>query len=155
MDGEHIGDLRDDAIGLFQRGDFTLASGQRSSWKIECDALTPSDWDGLAAMLADRLPYSFSVVVGVPRGGIPFEKALTAHIDLRSRHTLVVDDVWTTGGSMARFIENQRGAWYMLDQPHMRAVAFARNPVPADVTAVFYMARVSADMVQSDGQAQP
>ena len=30
---------------LFQQGDFTLHSGERSGFKIECDALTSHDWD--------------------------------------------------------------------------------------------------------------
>lgn len=60
---------------LFRLGDFALASGSRSSWKIECDALTADDWRALAAMAVEVLP-PFARVVGVPRGGWPFMFAL-------------------------------------------------------------------------------
>jgi orotate phosphoribosyltransferase len=123
---------------LFQRGDFTLASGQKATWKIECDALTPADWHGLAAMLLDYLPYQFAAVYGVPRGGVPLAHALRpfcVHPTVSSV-VLVVDDVWTTGGSMQRFIDAdvQR---LMTRGAIGRAVVFARNPVPAGVTALF------------------
>lgn len=124
---------------LFQRGDFTLASGQKSLWKIECDALTKADWDALAVMLAERVePFSF--VYGVPRGGIPLADAIRKHSSGKATRALVVDDVWTTGGSMSRFIREKNG-----DDPHgawrpQRAVIFARNPVPDGVVALFTMA---------------
>lgn len=125
------------AINLFQRGDFTLASGQKATWKIECDALTPSDWAGLAAMAVERIALPFACVLGVPRGGLPFAEALTPYIDRDAGTTLVVDDIWTTGGSMERFINAGR-IW----RPVVRVVAFARNPVPPGVIAVFQMGRV-------------
>jgi hypothetical protein len=62
-------------VSLFQLGDFTLASGASSLWKIECDALTPEDWQALAQMAVEILP-PFGEVVGVPRGGVPFADAL-------------------------------------------------------------------------------
>jgi orotate phosphoribosyltransferase len=127
-------------MNLFQVGDFTLASEQKSTWKIECDALTEDDWDALAVMLVERLPRSFSGVTGVPRGGEPFARALKRFaikdIDRGPENTclLVVDDVWTTGKSMRRFMDS-------LDifYTPMRAVVFARNPVPPDVIALFQM----------------
>jgi hypothetical protein len=45
---------------LFQLGDFHLHSGQKSKYKINCDALTDEDWRTLAMMLVERLPL-FSV----------------------------------------------------------------------------------------------
>jgi len=35
--------------------------------KIECDALTNSDWMALAFMISERI--TFNKVVGIPRGG--------------------------------------------------------------------------------------
>lgn len=126
------------SASLFQRGDFTLASGQRSCFKIECDALTDEDWSTLALMLAERLP-EFHEVVGVPRGGLPLADALREHRTLdKDGPLLVVDDVWTTGGSMRRFTEN-----YHPDLEWIAAVAFARNPVPGWVTALWSVAASS------------
>jgi orotate phosphoribosyltransferase len=77
-------------VTLFQTGDFTLASGQKSTWKIECDALTPEDWAGLAAMAVQFLP-PFGAVLGVPRGGLPLARALEKYVT--SGSTLVVDEL--------------------------------------------------------------
>ena len=44
------------SLALFQLGDFTLASGQRSRWKIECDNLLAEDWQALAVIAAEILP---------------------------------------------------------------------------------------------------
>lgn len=97
-------------MGLFQTGDFVLRSGARSRWKIECDALTPEDWDALALMAIDILP-AFNKVEPVPRGGIPFAKALEkyAAVDLMPPLLLICEDVVTTGTSMER-IRDRRDA---------------------------------------------
>lgn len=124
--------------GLFQRGEFTLASGAKSSWKIECDALTDEDWQTLALMLVEVLP-PFGWVEGVPRGGLPLAAALRPHVT--SGPCLIADDVWTTGGSMNRYADGCAEAvmgW-------MGAVVFARGPLPTHplawpVTALFTMA---------------
>lgn len=123
---DHFGENRP----LFQTGDFTLASGVKSSWKIECDALTEADWAGLAAIAVTFLP-PFHAVEGVPTGGAPFATALAPY---RTNHglLLIADDVWTTGGSMHRFAEQQRQAWFGV-------VAFARNVPDYYVKAIFTM----------------
>lgn len=121
-------------MALFQRGNFTLASGLISPWKIECDALTNDDWHGLAVMLIERLPLPFETAVGVPRGGVPFAQALLEFANPFASTLLVVDDVWTTGGSMEKYISEQHP-----DRDIMRAVVFARKPPPANVTAIFTM----------------
>lgn len=126
--------MSDHWAALFQIGDFTLASGQKSSWKIECDALTKDDWAALALMLVERLPEPFSLVLGVPRGGLPFADALR-HYTANEGYVLVVDDVWTTGRSMQRYIDAdvQRVETHRIK----RAVAFARSPTPPGVVALF------------------
>lgn len=133
------------AVALFQTGDFTLASGARSTWKIECDALTEADWDGLAAMLVEFLPHPFEVVVGVPRGGEPLAKALLNYVVPKCGRWLVVDDVWTTGGSMERF-SGTLGAGIGPRRHPERAVIFARNPIPEGVTALFQMSKKPLDI---------
>lgn len=120
---------------LFQQGDFTLASGAKSTWKIECDALTDEDWDGLAAILVSHLFNPFSRVLGVPRGGLPLRRALTPYINHNVNRLLIVDDVWTTGSSMNEYIKSSTH-----NEPYIdRAVIFARSKVPSNVTALFQM----------------
>jgi orotate phosphoribosyltransferase len=90
-------------MALFQLGDFTLRSGAQSAWKIECDALTPDDWAALARMAFEILP-PFCTAAGVPRGGVPFAKALEHYSTGNGIHpVLVAEDVCTTGGSMEKF----------------------------------------------------
>lgn len=124
--------------GLFQLGVFKLASGKTSAWKIECDALADHEWDALAVMLISRLPLPFADVVGVERGGVPFANALRRYVDPAGHGVvLVVDDVWTTGGSLtAEAKERQRSN---PEELVIGAVAFARQPVKPWVTALFQM----------------
>lgn len=82
---------------LFTFGDFTLHGGERSCWKIDCDALTDGDLVTLARMIADAMP-TFGSVEGVPRGGLRIAEALQAHVT--AGPLLIVDDVFTTGASM-------------------------------------------------------
>lgn len=86
-------------------------------------------------MMVEHLPGPFGRVQGVPRGGLPLAAALDQYRDTRSSRLLVVDDVWTTGGSMRRFLI---GLWDMGPEI-MQAVVFARTPPPASVTALFTM----------------
>lgn len=103
---------------LFVKEEFTMHSGGKGTVKIECDALTPESWDGLAelAKVTGTLP-PFGEVVGVPRGGLPFAEALRPYATKGPR--LVVDDVWTTGRSM------REGMGFH----DVGLVAFARGPV--------------------------
>jgi orotate phosphoribosyltransferase len=117
-------------MGLFQFGDFLLASGKKSNFKIECDALTQEDWEAVAAIIAPKLP-KFGIVIGVPRGGLMFAEALRKYQDKWCSTFLYVDDVWTTGNSMLRIV-NQRAPW-------SGVVLFARGPVPDHVHALFQL----------------
>lgn len=112
--------------GLFQLGDFTLASGQKSRWKIECDALTDAGWECIAYLAAQITP-DFGVVIGVPTGGLPFARAMQKYVSPASLTRLVVDDVLTTGNSMKA----------MMQPGDFGLVAFARRPLPAGIGAVF------------------
>lgn len=107
-------------VDLFQTGVFALHSGERSSFKIDCDALTDGELTTLAGLLVPRLP-PYYAVEGVPRGGLRLAPIMREH---RSGNptdpVLIVDDVYTTGASM----EEQRG-----DRWAIGAVLFARRPV--------------------------
>ncbi len=88
-------------MSLFQTGNFTLASGEKSSWKIECDALTDTDWETLA-LIASKILSPFNEVEGVPTGGLAFAKALEKYTS-SAGGLLIAEDVVTTGGSMEKF----------------------------------------------------
>lgn len=107
-----------------------LASGRRSAFKVECDELTDEEVDAACDLLAMAM-VPFGSVAGVPHGGARVAASLARYVDPTSRVSLVVDDVWTTGGSMQRFMEaNHLNA-------HRGAVLFARGPVPPWVTALW------------------
>ncbi len=111
---------------VFQRGDFLLAGGSRSSWKIECDALTSEDWATLAMMAVEQ-GLTFSGALGVPRGGLLFAEALRPYVS--DGPVLIVDDVLTTGGSILRLMAEHPGS--------IGLVAFARGPLPGGVQALW------------------
>lgn len=119
---------------LFHHGRFKLHSGDWSSWKVECDALTPADWRTLAALVAERL--TFYAVVGVPRGGLPFAEALAPYVSDHGDSYLIVDDVLTSGPSMEEMRRAVDGASY--PNPRTRGVvAFARGQCPSWVQAIW------------------
>lgn len=113
---------------LFQQGSFTLASGLPSTWKVECDSLTPADWASLAHIAVERLGLQFVAVVGVPTGGLPFADALRKY-EGSWGPTLVVDDVLTTGVSIRTKMAEYHAS--------IGLVAFARGPLPPNVKAVW------------------
>lgn len=124
---------------LFQLGDVTLASGAKSHFKLECDALTDKDWECLAAMMA-KVVGPFSQVVGVPRGGLKLaDKLLVYQMARMSGPTLIVDDVLTTGGSMTRTLLERFDATDIVAGKVKGAVVFARGICPYWVTPLFQM----------------
>ena len=60
---------------LFMSGQYTFHAGQKSNWKIECDALKDADWETLASMIA-KMSDPFGGVIGIPTGGIKLANAL-------------------------------------------------------------------------------
>lgn len=101
-----MGDL---FMGVFQTGKFRLASGLVRNWKIECDEMQDSDWSTLAMMAAPLLP-SFTVAIGVPTGGEKWARALNEYACEGYGCRLIVEDVWTTGGSMRAFRDSLPGS---------------------------------------------
>jgi len=121
--------------GLFQRGDFTLHSGEKSGIKIDCDALTDADLDTIAWMLRDRLPL-FGRVEGVPTGGLKLAALMERYARPAQSGLLIVDDVLTSGGSM----EEQRAG-----RDAFGAVIFARRKPPSWVMPLFMVAPLLID----------
>lgn len=116
---------------LFNHGDFPLRSGGRSSFKIDCDALTGEDFATIAAQVAGRLRWKNTVNCG--GASRQFANALDVYnLPLVELPTLVVDDVWTTGATMRKEL-NVFGS-------RIGVVLFARTPITDErVTAVFTM----------------
>jgi len=107
-------------VNLFQRGNFVLAGGEKSRFKVDCDALTWDDIETLAKEIVRRLP-PFRQVEGVPNGGDRLAVALRGYASEQREHPLlIVNDLYTTGARM----EWQRGG-----RPALGAVIFARRPV--------------------------
>lgn len=114
-------------MDLFQSGNFTLASGAKSEWKIECDAISDNEWNTLAKMAVEILP-PFGSVEGVPTGAVKFADAL--RIYATQGPLLIAEDVVTTGGSMERF-RNGRDA--------IGVAVFSRGAHPDWVKPLFIM----------------
>lgn len=129
---------------LFQYGNFVLKSGMSTSWKIDCDALTESDWATLAFMAAHRLGlfrkgqrWHFDRVFSCGGAADNFARHLVVygmgngHCD--RGYALIAEDVVTTGDTM-KAVADKTGL------KRCRGVAvFARGrSVPAWVLPLFY-----------------
>jgi len=114
---------------LFKLGDFTLSSGKKTNFKIDCDALSDEDIETLAKIVSDV--YSFGVVLGIPTGGLRLAYALKQYATPSSDTILIVDDVLTTGNSMERAFK-QFQPQYVIG-----IVIFARGECPDWITPIF------------------
>lgn len=123
-------------MNLFQLGEFVLAAGQTSEFKLDCDALSDEDVATCAHLLAKRLP-PFKSVEGVPQGGLRLAEALREH-SLESAHSVIIaDDVFTTGYSIQKLVKLHQ----MQSRYYWQAgVIFARTALyPRWVTPLFVM----------------
>lgn len=119
-------------MNLFQICDITLNSGQKSDFKIECDALQKEDWECLAQMASKKI--KFKEVVSVPTGGDIFAECLQKYsIDDDNLPIVICDDVLTTGGSM------ERKKAELTDDNIIGIVAFARGECPDWIQTIFKM----------------
>jgi hypothetical protein len=116
-------------MNLFIKEDFISHAGLPLTWKVECDALTDTDYQALAKIVSEKI--NFKDVKGIPRGGIPFENALKQYASNDSSDPLLIcDDVYTTGTSMREVYED--GA--------IGIVVFARNEITDDwIKAIWQM----------------
>lgn len=119
-------------MSLFGLGNFTLASGLLSPFKIDCDYLTDGDIETVAWIINKNLKLKFRTVEGVPTGGLRLADALQQYATPNEPGVvLIVDDVWTTGGSMKKQRANRTSA--------IGAVIFARGPIEPWVLALWTM----------------
>lgn len=125
-------------MNLFQLEKITLHSGKISDFKIECDNLTEADWDTLA-YLGSRIVGSFSSVECIPRGGIPFAKAMEKYVGDKGPH-LVVDDVLTTGGSILKELKENCIGLVVFARGGSLALSSVRS-----IKAIFYMNEAAED----------
>ena len=108
-------------MNLFIKEDFISHAGLPLTWKVECDALDENDYEALAKIVSEKM--TFRDVKGIPRGGIPFEKALKPYCSNNDNDPLLIcDDVYTTGTSIREVYED--GA--------LGIVVFARNEIQDD-----------------------
>lgn len=115
-------------MSLFNWGKTKLSSGKFSPFKIDCDALTPSDWECLANLALCFLR-PFYRVEGVPTGGLMLATFLSPYAQ-KVGDLLIVDDVYTTGKTM----ENQRNG-----RDARGLVVFARFPPPPWIRPLFLL----------------
>ncbi len=137
---------------LFQSGNFTSHAGLELNWKIECDAISDSEWDCLAQMIMDYQKRPFYRALGIPRGGLKLAEALNKYGtddtyinsvgDIVHRPYLICDDVATTGKSFQEFI-NEKFELFRGPYPEVyKWVIFARKPFE-DINALFTMPEIS------------
>lgn len=119
--------------GWLQLADITLHSGRRSSFKVEADDLTDDEVAAACALLAKAVP-PFGAVSGVPTGGTRIEEAMRSYVTRGP--LLIVDDVWTTGGSVQAHMDRLASEG-VPGYPRNVGVLFARGPVPPHVTALW------------------
>lgn len=115
-------------MNLFNTGFFRLHSGLHTDFKIDCDALTDEDISTIALQLVRRLPI-YGRVEGVPQGGLRLAAEMRKYEVMYRDTILIVDDVFTTGGSMDKQRDFRTGV--------IGAVIFARADTPAWVTPLF------------------
>ena len=120
-------------MDLFQSVDFISHSGLHLTWKIECDAFSENEWKTFAKIVREYEPRPWGEVVGIPRGGVKFAKALDEYSTHNINHPLfIADDVYTTGKSFRDFSK------FNTDREIIIWCVFARNTIKElDVKAIF------------------
>ena len=124
---------------LFKSGDFKSHSGLDLSWKIECDALSDSEWFTIKKMIMEYSP-PFREVVGIPEGCVKLGSLLNEHATGDEKDPVcIVDDVLTTGESMEYFLSQYQRNRRLMPFMAIGWVVFARGPCPHWVSALFQM----------------
>lgn len=126
-------------MNLFVEKEWVMHSGDKSYFKIECDALTDGDLKTIAHLISRK--FTFFCVRGIPTGGMRLAYELEKHIrggdeSLIGDKFLIVDDVLTTGASM----EKTREAYFKQHgNKIIGVVIFARGKCPDWIYPIFDM----------------
>ena len=121
-------------MNLFDCGEFVSHSGKLLSWKIDCDALSDGDIKTVAEIIAGKV--DFSIVEGIPRGGLRLAEALKLYEKSESYKYLIVDDVCTTGSSL----EERKARELSIPSDRIVGyVIFNRGGLPDWANAVFHV----------------
>lgn len=129
-------------MSLLQWGDFTLHSGGKSWWRIDCDAFKDSEIHLLAKLIAEKVGEFDFIRYPKSHPGSSVPKLASAleryarHREFGTEIMLVVDDVLTTGKSIQPYYESN-GAHNGIEVKG--AVIFARGECPDWVTPIFRM----------------
>jgi len=129
---------------LFQWGDFTLHSGEKSWWRIDCDNMNDSELAIIARLMANKVGLFNGVSIPNSHPGSAVHRLkqyVYEHAEPRIMSEgiiyLVVDDVLTTGSSM----EERRSS--ILKGGNIAevkgTVIFARGKCPEWVTPIFQL----------------
>lgn len=87
-------------MNLIKYGKFMSAAGKSLNWKIECDALSTEDIEGIAQLVIEKIGNT-GMAYGVPSGGVRLAEAYNRKAKhFQNPPALLMDDVWTTGKSM-------------------------------------------------------
>ena len=97
----------DEYTKLFQLNDL--------KWKLECNAISPKEWDCIAAMIMQYNKRSFGSVEGIPTSGISLANALRKYTT--EGPPLIVNDIYNTGKSFDQYLYE-----------HYRTMSFDYNP---------------------------
>jgi|TARA_B100001093_G_scaffold462228_1_gene477290 hypothetical protein len=125
---------------LFQQSNFKSHAGLDLTWKIECDAISDAEWECFARMISEIETRQFSKVVGIPRGGVKLQNALSNYVSGDANDPiLIVDDVWTTGTSFREFTEIQTIKDDIEQKDWFGWCIFARTMTDSKVSALFQM----------------
>ena len=125
---------------LFQQSNFKSHAGLDLTWKIECDAISDAEWECFARMISEIETRQFSKVVGIPRGGVKLQNALSNYVSGNADDPiLIVDDVWTTGTSFREFTEIQTIKDDIEQKDWFGWCIFARTMTDSKVSALFQM----------------
>lgn len=123
---------------IFQKGTFRSHSGLTLTGKIECDNLTIDDLECLCSWIVEKWGAEWCGVYGIPTGGSALAEVFlsTFFVYNPDMPVLILDDVYTTGASIAE-ARSKFG-----HQETMAVVIFARSGIILDRVHTLFQANL-------------